>query len=149
MAVRISQAGVADVQDIAPLFDAYRQFYKQAPDLHAAQHYLKARLSAGQSTIFLARGDSGAAAGFTQLYPTFCSVSAAQIWVLYDLFVARSARRRGIGRALLQHARAFCGQTGAAWMKLETEHTNIAGQTLYESEGWERDTEYRTYTVTL
>ena len=40
-------------------------------------------------------------------------------------------------------------ETGAAWLKLETAHTNIAGQALYESLGWEKDNEFYSYFLHL
>lgn len=141
----IETAEPAHAGEIAPLFDAYRQFYDQAADLGAAQAYLSARLSARESVIFIARDPSGRALGFTQLYPTFCSVSAAPVWILYDLFVAPEARRRGAARKLLAAARAHAKSTGAAWIKLETNVDNIPGQTLYEADGWSRDTEFYSY----
>lgn len=131
--------------EIAPLFDAYRQFYDQPADLAKAEAYISARLSARESVIFIARDSSGRALGFTQLYPTFCSVSAAPVWILYDLFVAPEARRNGAARKLLAAARAHAKSTGAAWIKLETNVDNIPGQTLYESDGWSRDTEFYSY----
>ena len=52
------QATPADVGEVAPLFDAYRQFYKKPPDLEAARRFLFARLSKGESVLFLARHDA-------------------------------------------------------------------------------------------
>ena len=76
-----------DAALIAPLFDAYRQFYEQPADADAALAFITARLERGESVILLARRPDGSALGFCQLYPSFCSVLAAPIYVLYDLFV--------------------------------------------------------------
>lgn len=141
----VEKAEPKDVADIAPLFDAYRQFYDQPADTAKAQAYLTARLSNQDCVVYIARDDSGSAIGFTQLYPTFCSVSAAHVWILYDLFVAPEARRKGAARKLLAAGRAHAESTGAAWIKLETNVDNIPGQTLYESDGWSRDTEFYSY----
>ena len=89
------------------------------------------------------------ALGFTQLYPTFCSVAASNVWVLYDLFVAPEARRKGVARALMDAGTELGKKSGAAWLKLETAHTNIPGQTLYESQGWHKDEEFLTYFLAL
>ena len=51
----IVQATPADVGDVAPLFDAYRQFYGKPPDEEAARRFLFARLSKAESVLFLAR----------------------------------------------------------------------------------------------
>jgi len=58
--------------------------------------------------------------------------------VLYDLFVAKNARRRGIAKALLNAAKDLGIQSKAAWLERETGITNRAGQSLYETMGWER-----------
>jgi len=134
-----------DAALIAPLFDAYRQFYEQPADADAALAFITARLERGESVILLARRPDGSALGFCQLYPSFCSVLAAPIYVLYDLFVVPDARRRGVGRALLLAAEAHARATGHARMDLTTARNNLRAQALYESLGWVRDEVFLTY----
>jgi len=67
----VRRASVADLDRIAPLFDAYRQFYGQAQDLALAREFLRERLEQDQSIIFLAIDVAGPAIGFTQLFPSF------------------------------------------------------------------------------
>ncbi|WP_428146183.1 N-acetyltransferase family protein [Delftia acidovorans] len=134
-----------DAELIAPLFDAYRQFYEQPADADAALAFITARLERGESVILLARRPDGSALGFCQLYPSFCSVLAAPIYVLYDLFVVPDARRRGVGRALLLAAEAHARATGHARMDLTTARNNLRAQALYESLGWVRDEVFLTY----
>ena len=80
-------ATLADLDLIAPLFNAYRQFYDQPADLDLARRYLNDRMGSGESAVLLALDAAGQAIGFCQLYPTFCSVEARPIYSLYDLFV--------------------------------------------------------------
>ncbi len=134
-----------DAALIAPLFDAYRQFYEQPADADAALAFITARLERGESVILLARRPDGSALGFCQLYPSFCSVLAAPIYVLYDLFVAPDARRLGVGRALLLAGEAHARATGHARMDLTTARNNLRAQALYESLGWVRDEVFLTY----
>ncbi len=134
-----------DAALIAPLFDAYRQFYEQPADADAALAFITARLERGESVILLARRPDGSALGFCQLYPSFCSVLAAPIYLLYDLFVAPDARRLGVGRALLLAAEAHARATGHARMDLTTARNNLRAQALYESLGWVRDEVFLTY----
>lgn len=134
-----------DAALIAPLFDAYRQFYEQPADADAALAFITARLERGESVILLTRRPDGSALGFCQLYPSFCSVLAAPIYVLYDLFVAPDARRLGVGRALLLAAEAHARATGHARMDLTTARNNLRAQALYESLGWVRDEVFLTY----
>jgi len=41
------QAVLADLEALIPLFDAYRQFYKQASDLQAARVFLQDKFNHG------------------------------------------------------------------------------------------------------
>lgn len=147
-AVAVRQATPDDLEAIAPLFDAYRQFYRQPADPAGARRFLRERLERNQSTIFVAF-EGGAAVGFTQLYPSFSSVSMAPILILNDLFVASTARRLGVGSALLQAAAEYGRSVGAVRLVLSTELTNTTAQSLYEALGWKRDTVYCAYQLTL
>ena len=138
-------AGLAELDAIALLFDAYRQFYEQPADLALATRFIRARMENDESVILLASNEEGSALGFCQLYPSFCSVEAAPICTLYDLFVAPEARRTGAGRALLLAAERHAAQNGRARMDLTTARTNRAAQSFYESLGWVRDEVFLSY----
>lgn len=139
---------IEQVDLIAPLFDAYRQFYGKPADLDGARRFLVERLTRGESVIFAAV-EKEQAIGFTQLYPSFSSVSLRPIWILNDLFVVDAARRRGIAASLLRSARDFAQQTGAARLALSTAIANAKAQALYEREGWKRDSEFFHYELEL
>jgi ribosomal protein S18 acetylase RimI-like enzyme len=147
MTVRPAQP--ADRAQLARLFDLYRQFYQQPPDLPLAQDFIGERLANHDSVIFVATAEPHTLVGFTQLYPTLCSVSAAKIYVLYDLFVAPSARRSGAARALMLAAQAHAQQTGAVRLELATARTNVQAQALYESMGWVRDEAFYRYNLDI
>ncbi len=138
-------ASLADLDTIAPLFDAYRQFYQQAPDLSLARRFIAQRLQNGESVVLLACDAAGQPIGFCQLYPSFCSVEAQPIYSLYDLFVAPAARRSGVGHRLLQAAEQLAVTHGKARMDLTTARDNHAAQSVYESLGWVRDDVFLAY----
>ena len=137
-----------DLDALAPLFDAYRRFYEQPGDVALASDYLHARMERRESTILVAEAD-GQLLGFCQLYPTWCSVAAARIFVLYDLFVDADARRAGVGPALMLAAQAFGRAAGAVRLDLSTARSNATAQALYESLGWRRDDVYLVYNLSL
>ena len=141
-------AHLDDLDALAPLFDAYRRFYEQPGDVALASAYLHARMERGESAILVAEAD-GQVLGFCQMYPTWCSVAAARIFVLYDLFVDDGVRRGGVGRALMLAAQAFAREAGAVRLDLTTARTNARAQALYESLGWVRDDVYSTYNLAL
>ena len=143
--VHIRIAELTDFETIAPLFDAYRKFYEQPADLSLATRFIHDRLEKNQSVIILASNDDRQVLGFCQLYPTFCSIEAAPIYALYDLFVIPEARRSGAGKALLQAAERHAAQNGMARLDLTTAKTNVSAQSLYESLGWIQDDVYYAY----
>ena len=146
--IEIRQATVGDLDVLVPLFDGYRQFYRQPSEPERARRFLLDRFGANQSIIFLAFAD-GAAIGFTQLYPSFSSGAMARIFILNDLFVTPDARRRGAGLALLDAAAEYGRRVGALRLVLSTEITNASAQSLYERVGWKRDTVFCAYQLTL
>ena len=142
MPIQIQQATINDLDIITPLFDAYRMFYQQTSDLNVARNFLSERLSKQESVIFFATNEEMKGLGFVQLYPSFSSVSAKRLWILNDLFVAEPARRSGVARQLMQRARDFAISTDAKGLFLETAHDNFQGQSLYESLGYQRKSEF-------
>ncbi len=123
---------------VAPLFDAYRQYYGQKSDLIGAKRFLSERLLLHESVIFLAL-EEDKPLGFTQLYPMFSSVSMERQWVLNDLFVNENARNLGVGQAILAAAQNFVYQLGHKGLLLETTPENTKAQKLYERFGWKRE----------
>ena len=144
-AVLTRPATLADLDVVAPLFDAYRQFYEQAPDLDRARAFIGEPLTRHESVVLLAEVPGDGVVGFCQLYPTFCSVEAAPVYALYDLYVAPDARRSGAGRALLLAAERLAAAEGKVRLDLTTARTNAAAQSAYEAMGWVRDEVFFAY----
>jgi GNAT superfamily N-acetyltransferase len=118
VAITIRTASPADLDAIAPLFDAYRQFFTKAADIDVSRRFLSERLERSESTI-LAAYDGETAAGFLQLYPLFSSWHAMRQWFLSDLFVAPALRERGIGKRLVRASIDFAKQTKARAILVE------------------------------
>src|SRR5690242_13692919 len=139
--VTVRQATVADIDDVVPLFDGYRQFYRQPSEPDRIRTFLLDRFEHNQSVIFVAL-QNDTAVGFTQLYPSFSTGALARIYILNDLFVDPQTRRTGAGAALLQAAAEYGRRMGALRLVLSTELTNTAAQSLYEKLGWKRNDEF-------
>ncbi|MEF3073790.1 GNAT family N-acetyltransferase [Methylobacter sp. Wu1] len=142
--ITIRQAVASDIDALAPLFDSYRQFYGRESDIRAAREFLLARFNHGESAVFIAH-DANAAIGFAQLYPSFSSVSLARTFVLNDLFVRESSRRKGVASLLLAAAVEFGKSLAAARLSLSTAVSNETAQALYQSAGWRRDEQFFVY----
>jgi len=147
--IRTRIATLADLDAIAALFDAYRQFYEQDSDLTLARNFIHDRLKNDESVVLLATNDAEQAVGFCQLYPTFCSVQAKPIYTLYDLFVRPDERRSGAARMLLLAAEKLAAENGKVRMDLATAKANKAAQAAYDSLGWVRDEVFYTYSKAI
>ena len=141
---RIRNATVADIEQLADLFDQYRVFYEKKSDKKAARAFLTARISNRESEIFIAlhRGDI---VGFVQLYPLFSSTRMKRLWLLNDLFVRPEFRGQGFSIDLIEKAKELCRNTNACGMFLETAKSNDVGNNLYPKTDFNRIEDYNFY----
>jgi GNAT superfamily N-acetyltransferase len=146
--MEVFQAGLEHLEEVSHLFNQYRIFYKCSSDFESARKFLEERFQKQDSIIFVVR-KNGQMVGFTQLYPSFSSVSMKRIWILNDLFVAETCRGNGVAKLLMSAAENWARQTESIRIVLATQLSNIAAQTLYESLGYIQDREFYHYTLTL
>ena len=145
----VSAAVAADLADLTRLFAGYLRFYRVPRDEAEIAAFLGLRLQRGDSQLFIARDGQGTAQGFVQLYPFHASLALEPAWLLSDLYVDESARRSGVGEALMKAARAHAEVSGACGLQLETAQTNLAARRLYERLGYVRDEQFFTYWLSL
>lgn len=137
----IKKATLTELDSLTELFDLYRMFYEQKSNIEGAREFLKARLMNEESVVFIAF-DENNPIGFVQLYPSFSSLSMKNSWILNDLYVKKTARKKGFGEKLLNKAINFAEETGAKGILLETNQENIPAQSLYEKIGFKREENY-------
>jgi len=135
--MRIIKATIEHLEDLAPLFNGYRMFYRQTSNIEDAKTFLKERLTKQDTIIYIAYAEDKAV-GFTHLFHSFSSVSMAKAYILNDLFVDSHYRKKGIGVALLNTVKELAKQNNYKFVFLQTETDNPA-QYLYESLGWKKD----------
>ena len=145
----VHQATVEDLDQIVPLFDGYRQFYGKPSDPIAARAFLLERFENFQSVIFLANTTTGDAVGFTQLFPSFSSVSMARTFILNDLYVSSDARRNGVAAMLLEAAARYARAVGAIRISLTAAIDNNSAKALYFSQGWKQDEAFHVFHLGL
>ena len=138
-------AVIADIEQVAMLFDQYRQFYDQTADIALAKNFIANRLNQNDSVIIVAENSENKLVGFCQIYPSFCSLAAAKIGILYDLFVDTTNRKTGAGRALMLAAHEYAASNNMVRIDLTTAKNNAKAQALYESLGWARDDVFYAY----
>ncbi|KAM3105787.1 N-acetyltransferase family protein [Phormidesmis sp. 146-33] len=146
--MKVFQARLEHLEEVSKLFDNYRVFYKSSSNLEAAREFLQERLQKGDSTIFVV-SDDDRIIGFTQLYPSFSSVSMQRVWILNDLFVGQADRKKGAAKLLMSATEEFARETEAIRIILSTQISNTTAQSLYESLGYNKDAEFYHYSSRL
>lgn len=146
--MELYEATIKDLQGVSKLFDKYRVFYEQESDLAGATNFVKQRFENKDSVILVAK-DSEKYVGFTQLYPSFSSVSMQRKWILNDLYVDTAYRKQGIGEMLLRKAKEYAIATDAKGICLETAVNNDSAQRLYEKNGYVKDSAFYYYDLNL
>lgn len=127
-----------DAALLVPVFDAYRQFYEQPCDEAGALAYLEERLPAGDCFGVVATDETGAAAGFALVYPTFSSVRMKRVWVLNDFYVVPDERSSGLASRLMVRLFALAKDRDIPQIALITHETNERAQAHYRKMGWKR-----------
>ncbi|MBL7944158.1 MAG: GNAT family N-acetyltransferase [Flavobacteriales bacterium] len=142
--VIIRQAIAEDLDELVPLFDAYRVFYGQKSDHVGARYFLHERIVYNESVVLLLIADRQAV-GFVQLYSVFSSVRMQPMWLLNDLFVDSAFRGQGLSRLLIEASKQLARNTEACGLLLETAITNDIANQLYRKTGFVRDEEHHYY----
>jgi ribosomal protein S18 acetylase RimI-like enzyme len=136
MAVTIRQAGA---QDLATLLELMHEFYAESGyplNMDRARDAFLPLLEPGPLGQVLLADLHGRVAGHLVL--TFCygMEYGGRSAFIDDLFVRPAERNRGVGGALVRHARAACEALGVRAMHLEVARTNGPAQAVYRAAGF-------------
>jgi len=127
-----------DAETVARLLIAFRDWYGR--DWPSDNAFLAGveRLIERVDTDFLlgAEHDDAPPAGVCQLRYRPCIWTAAEDCWLEDLFVVQTARRSGLGTALVEASLARARVRGCRRVELDTSETNTAAIALYERFGF-------------
>lgn len=134
--IEIKKATISDLDQLLPLFDGYRVWYRKESDLNGGRTFLNNRLTGNDAVIYIAWANDKAV-GFTQLYPSFSSTRMQRLWILNDLYVEIGQRGKGISKQLINAAKDLAVKTKACGLLLETEKNNEIGNNLYPATGFE------------
>jgi len=139
--VTIREACREDIDELAPLFAAFRVFYKQDFELEKSSVFLKERFRLKDSVIFIAviNGEIG---GFVQLFPTFTTIGLSPIWILNDLFVSPKFRNRQIAQKLIDKVLLYSKMSCRTKVRLSAAFDNHTAQRLYEKTGFTKTNFY-------
>lgn len=140
----VRRANQEDLEQLAILFDEYRQFYGVSSNIPQSLNFLKQRFENKESVIFIHIKDN-IFAGFVLLYLGFSSVSCSKYYILDDVYVTPIFRRQGSAKQLIDTAILFAGHEDAQRISLETQKNNFQSQQLYEQMGFVKDSEFQTF----
>lgn len=140
MSTQIIRAGLQHLDDVVPLFDGYRRFYRQPSQQEAIKQFLKLRFEQQDTVLFLAYHQNQPA-GFAHLFPFFTSVGLKKHWILNDLFVDEKFRSHGVGHLLIETCKKHAIETNAKGLFLQTEIKNRHARKFYLDHGFKEDVE--------
>jgi ribosomal protein S18 acetylase RimI-like enzyme len=148
MPLEIRTAVVDDLDELAPLFDAYRSFFTKGSDLGVSRAFLAERIERNES-IVLAALDDGVCTGFLQLYPLFSSWYCRRQWFLSDLYVDPPFRERGIGKRLVRACMDYASKTNGRAVLVELPISEPHLVRFYERLGFAKDGVFDLYRAVI
>lgn len=133
MTVTITPVRPADRPEWEALFRAYAAFYKTDAQAAEPQVWDWIQSDAEPYWADIARDETGRALGLVQYSLMHRSLSGGMVVYLSDLFTLPEARGHGVGRALIDHVRAFARARGYGSVRWLTAETNTTARALYDS----------------
>ena len=135
----IGPVSAEDFDELVPMIGDYQRFYEVPdPDDERNRAFFRRFIAPSEDGLLLAARIDGELAGYACLYWTFSSLSAEEVVLMNDLYVAEPHRGSGVGRALIDAAAAVASDRGAGHLEWATAPDNERAQRLYDSTGAER-----------
>jgi len=130
----------ANADDLADLLGLMQEFYAEAgyalnPD-RARAAFLPLLAPGRLGQVWLGEVD-GQVAGHLVLTFCYSMEYGGRSAFVDDLFVRPSLRNRGVGRALVEQARAICEELDVRAMHLEVARANGPAQAVYRAVGFD------------
>ncbi len=124
---------------LLPLIASYQRFYEVTEIDEGRNRSFFARFIApSDDGMLLGAWRDGKLLGYACLYWHFSSTQAVETVLMNDLYVVESARRQGVGRALINASAEVARKRGAHHLEWSTSPDNKSAQRLYDSTGAER-----------
>jgi GNAT superfamily N-acetyltransferase len=136
--VELREATVADLADI---IRAYREAGIDgglAFTLEEAREHFAALRQYPSYRVFVATADGVFAGSYALILLDNLAKRGAKAGVVEDVAVLPAFQRRGVGRAMMDHARAECRAAGCYKMMLSSNLKREGAHAFYDSLGFER-----------
>jgi GNAT superfamily N-acetyltransferase len=137
--LRIEPVTESQFETLLPMIAAYQGFY-EAEDVRTDRNrcFFLRFLAPSEVGMMIAAWSGDELVGYACLYWHFSSTRAAETVLMNDLFVAKTARGQGVGRALIEASAAIARERDASHLEWATAPDNLTAQRLYDSTGAER-----------
>jgi GNAT superfamily N-acetyltransferase len=143
--LEIAPIAAEDFEQLLPLIAAYQRFYEvEDIDEERNRAFFRRFLGPSEDGLLLGARSEGRLLGYACLYWHFSSLEACESVLMNDLFVDRSVRGQGVGRALIEAATEVARERKVPFVEWSTAPDNETAQRLYDSTGAER-TEWFSY----
>lgn len=131
--VEVRRATRADMPAILDLIRELAKFEKLPPPDGAG--YARLIQDLGRRFDAFVAVEEGKTVAYAIIYETYSSFAAKPVLWLEDVYVTPSARRRGVGRSLLEEAQREAERRGCARVAWAVLDWNIEAQKMYDALG--------------
>jgi GNAT superfamily N-acetyltransferase len=142
--ISVRQASILDLSRIVPVFDSYREYFRQERNPVEVERFLFDKFEHLESVILIAE-HKDEVIGFAQLYPIFSSLTLQRVWLLNDFFICEDFRNKGVGKKLFNKVKEFTLLTKSKGIELSVEHINEKAWNFWEKQGFIINEEFRYY----
>jgi GNAT superfamily N-acetyltransferase len=137
--LEIAPISPEEFEELLPLIAAYQRFYEvEAIDEALNRSFFRRFLAPSEDGLLLGARSEGRLVGYACLYWHFSSLEACESVLMNDLYVDKSARGQGVGRALIEASAEVAREREVPFVEWSTAPDNETAQRLYDSTGAER-----------
>lgn len=148
--MQIIQATCDHLDLLVPMFVRYRELYGARPMVELSRTFLEQRITDKDAIVYLAFSqENNQLVGFSLLYTSYSSLSLRPVWILNDIFVIESARRKQVARTLVIRARDDASAANAVRLRVATNTYNNTIRKMYESLGFYENPQLTNYILPL
>ncbi len=134
--LRVEPVAAGQLGELLPLIAAYQRFYAvEDIDEERNREFFAPFAAPSERGLLLGAWQGSEPVGFACLRWHPDSLTAREIGLMNDLYVAERARGGGVGRALLEACAAATRERGLTRLNWLTDADNHRAQRLYDSTG--------------
>jgi GNAT superfamily N-acetyltransferase len=128
----IAPLTLSDRAEWLELWQSYIEFYEASVSAEVTEATFERIVADDSLHGAIARDADGRAVGIVHWLTHTATWTTSTYCYLEDLFVAPDTRGGGVGRALIEHVRAWAEQTGCHKVYWLTQETNATARALYD-----------------